>query len=375
MRPAQRPRLVGAALAALMAAGCADLFQQQSSAAPAVQAGPRSAPDDSDLWNLAPASADVLAEVDLAALRASPWSHALTESGLSGQREEGRRLFGYDIFGESERLLAVMTEAGGVPRTLTIVRGTFDPARVAAAFIAATPGAAEGRWRESPLWEGQGANGAQAVALVTPRTLVQGESNQVRAAIDAAWGIVPDARTVPLGALRRSLDADQAGPAAFIALNVTDGMRARAAGIVELPPGLATCAARIDLADDLNLDVVGVMDNAQDAAAAMIAGNVAVRQYAQNPMVRMLGLGSILQSVVLTAEGTHVHGHLRIPAERREGLADKLLAILQMVAAARDSAGPSPAPSTRPDAGTLGGSPRPPATDSAGPGPAESTRP
>ncbi len=334
-----RLRLVVGMFAALLAPGCADFMQQQSPATPAAEAGPRSAPDDSDLWNLAPASADALAEVDLAALRASPWSHALTESGLSGQREEGRRLFGYDIFGESERLLAVMTEAGGVPRTLTIVRGTFDPARVGAAFIAATPGATAGRWRDSPLWEGQGGQNAQgvaqAVALVTPRTLVQGEANQVRAAIDAAWGIVPDARTVPLGALRRSLDADHQGPAVFIALNVTDGMRARAAGVVELPPGLAICGGRVDLADDLNLDVVGVMDNAQDAAAAMIAGNVAVRQYAQNPMVRMLGFGPILQAAVLTAEGTRVHGHLRIPAERREGLSDKLLAILQMVAAAR----------------------------------------
>jgi hypothetical protein len=332
--------LVGA-LATPIVAGCADWMPQQSPSTPAHEAGPRSGPDDSDLWNLAPASADVLAEVDLAMLRASPWSHSLTESGLSGQREEGRRLFGYDIFGESERLLAVMTEAGGVPRTLTIVRGTFDPARVGAAFIAASPGATEGRWRDSPLWQGapneQGV--AQAVALVTPRTLVQGEANQVRGAIDAAWGIVPDARTVPLGDLRRSLDADHAGnqpgPAAFIALNVTDGMRARAAGMVDLPPGLAICAGRVDLADDLNLNVVGVMDNAQDAAAAMIAGNVAVRQYAQNPMVRMLGLGPILGAVVLTAEGTRVHGHLRIPAERREGLSDKLLAIFQMVAAAR----------------------------------------
>jgi hypothetical protein len=326
--------LVGA-LAAFAAISCADLMQQQSPSTPAAEAGPRTAPDDSDLWNLAPASSDVLAEVDLAALRASPWSHSLTESGLSGQREEARRLFGYDIFGESERLLAVMTEAGGVPRTLTIVRGTFDPARVGAAFIAATPGATEGRWRESRIWEGQGANSGQAVALVTPRTLVQGEANQVRGAIDAAWGIVPDARTVPLGTLRRSLGADHEGPAAFIALNVTDGMRARAAGVVDLPPGLAICAARVDLADDLNLDVVGVLDTAQDAAAAMIAGTVAVRHYAQNPMVRMLGLGRILEAVVLTAEGTRVHGHLRIPAERREGLAEKLLAILQMVAAAR----------------------------------------
>ena len=328
-------RLVVGAFAILLPPGCADFMQQQSPSTPAAQAGPLSAPDDGDLWNLAPASADVLAEVDLAALRASPWSHSLTESGLSGQREEGRRLFGYDIFGESERLLAVMTEAGGVPRTLTIVRGTFDPARVGAAFIAATPGATAGRWRDSPLWEGQGANGAQAVALVTPRTLVQGESNQVRGAIDAAWGIVPDARGLQLGAIRRSLGADHQGPAAFIAFNVTEGMRARAAGFVELPPGLALCAVRIDLGDDLNLDAVGVLDTVQNAAVAMIAGNVAVRQYAQNPMVRMLGLGPILEAVVLTVEGTRVHGHLRIPADRREGLSDKLLAILQMVAAAR----------------------------------------
>jgi hypothetical protein len=363
MTPAPRLRLhrplrlwlLGGAFAASLGTGCADWMPQQSPSTPAQQSGPRSAPDDSDLWNLAPASSDVLAEVDLAALRASPWSHSLTESGLSGQRDEGRRLFGYDIFGESERLLAVMSEAGGAPRTLTIVRGTFDPGRVGAAFMAATPGATEGRWRESPLWQGtpdaQGV--AQAVALVTPRTLVQGEANQVRAAIDAAWGMVPDARTVPLGAIRHALDADHPGtnqgPAAFIALNVTDGMRARAAGVVELPPGLAICAGRVDLADDLNMDLVGVMDNAQDAAAAMVGGNVAVRQYAQNPMVRMLGLGPILGAVVLTAEGTRVRGHLRIPAERREGLAEKLLAIFQMVAAAhREPAPDSAGPSTRP---------------------------
>ena len=330
-----RPRVVGPALLAtlltLSATGCADLFQQQSPTGAQAAAGPRSAPDDSDLWNLAPASADALAEVDIAALRTSPWSHSLTESGLSGDREEGRRLFGYDIFTEADRLLAVMSEAGGTPRTLTIVRGSFDAARVGAAFVAATPGATAARWRDSPLWEGAG----RAVALVTPRTLVQGDPDAVRGAIDAAWGIVPDARTVPLGAIRRSLDADHPGPAVFIALNVTDGMRARAAGFVELPPGLALAAARVDLGDDLNLELVGVLDTASNAAAAAAGGTLALRSYGQNPMVRMLGLGPIFNGVLLSVEGTRVHGHLRIPAERREGLAEKLLAVLQMVAAAR----------------------------------------
>jgi hypothetical protein len=339
--PERRPsRRWVAFLVAAAALGCADLFQQQPAASPGAPSGPRAAADDSDLWNLAPASSDVLAEVDLAALRTSPWSHALTESGLSGQREEARKLFGYDIFAEGDRLLVVMSEAGGTPRSMTIVRGTFDPARVGATFAAATPGAAETRWRDSPLWEGQAQGQARAVALVTPRTLVMGEPGAVRGAIDAAWGVVPDARTTPLGAVRRSLDADHPGPAAFIALNVTDGMRARAAGFVDLPPGLAVVAMRLDLGDDLNLDMVGVMDTVPDAAAAAAAGTVAVRNYAGNPMVRMLGFRSVLEAIVLGVEGTRVRGHLRIPADRREGLAEKLLAVLEMVAAAHPAAPP-----------------------------------
>jgi hypothetical protein len=334
-----RSRLAGAVIVAATALGCGDLFQQQPlTGSPGAASGPRTAPDDGDLWNLAPASADVLAEVDLAALRASAWSRSLTESGLSGQREEGRRLFGYDIFGEGERLLTVMSEASGAPRSITIVRGKFDPARVGAAFVAATPGAAESRWRESPMWEGQVQGEARAVALVTPRTLVQGEPGAVRGAIDAAWGVVPDARTTPLGAVRRSLDADHPGPAAFIALNVTDGMRARAAGVVDLPPALAIAAARLDLGDDLNMDVVGVLDTVPNAAAAAAAGTMAIRNYAGNPMVRMLGLAPVLSAVVLGVDGTRVRGHLHIPVERREGLAEKLVAVLEMVAAARSGA-------------------------------------
>jgi hypothetical protein len=335
---APRALLATGALLAAGALGCGDLFQQQPVAAgPGAPSGPRTAADDSDLWNLAPASSDVVAEVDLAALRASPWSHALTESGLSGQREEGRRLFGYDIFGDGERLLAVMSEAGGTPRSITVVRGNFDPARVGAAFVAATPGAVEGRWRDSPLWEGEAQGQPRAVALVTPRTLVQGDPGGVRGAIDAAWGVVPDARTTPLGAVRRTLDADHPGPVAFVALNVTDGMRARAAGFVDPPPALAITAARLDLADDLNLDVVGVLDTVPNAAAAAAAGTVAIRNYAGNPMVRMLGLGPILNAVVLAVDGVRVRGHLRIPADRREGLADKILAVLEMVAAAHST--------------------------------------
>src|SRR6185312_52674 len=246
-----RAPLAGVVLAAAAVVpgwGCADMFQQQQPGASASAApGPRTAPDDSDLWNLVQASADVVAEADMAALRASPWSSSIMQTNHQAQLA-GQLLFGYDIFTESDRLMQVTFDAAGAQRNLTILRGTFDPARVHAAFVAATPGATEGRWRESPIWEGNG----RAVALVTPRTLVQGDPGDVRGAIDAAWGVVPDARAVPIGAARRSLDADHPGPAAFIAFNVTEGMQGRAAsmGFGQVPPGLALGAARLDLGDD-----------------------------------------------------------------------------------------------------------------------------
>ena len=54
--------------------------------------GPRSSADDSELWNLIPGDSDAVADVDLAALRASPWSRSLMEGSLDGEREERRRV-------------------------------------------------------------------------------------------------------------------------------------------------------------------------------------------------------------------------------------------------------------------------------------------
>jgi hypothetical protein len=317
-------RLVLAALL-LAAAGCAE------TPGPAFgTASPRGSADDSDLWNMAPAVADTVAEVDLAAMRASPWTRALTESGLSGQRDESRRVYGYDPFTDGDRLLAFAIESEKAPRTITVVRGRFDAGRVGAAFAAANPNTKATRWRDSPLWEG----GGRAVALVTPRTLVAGDPADVRTAIDASWGIVPDARSGPLGELRRAMAADRDGPVSFAAVNITDALRTRAAGFAAFPAGLRRFGARVDLGQDVNLDFTGVADTAADATAAANAIVAATRMYAEGTMVRLLGLSSVLNSVAAAAEGTRLHGHVTIPAEQRERLADKLIAVLQTVAAA-----------------------------------------
>ena len=290
--------------------------------------GPRSGPDDADLWNLVPGDSEAVVDVDLAALRASPWSSALMQGNLDGERDERRRRFGYDVFTEAERMLVAGTEATGGTSTLTIARGRFEAERIGGAFVAATPGGAATQWRNSPLWEGQG----RAAALVTARTIVHGDGPRVRAAVDAAWGVIPDAGAGPLGELRRALDADKNPPAVTLAISVTEGMRGRAAGMLSLPDGLLRIGARLNLGDDLDLEGLALFDSGGHAVTAASLWTDAARTYARQQMVLLLGLGPVFEGLTVAAEGSRVHIKLHIGAERREGLADKLAAVLQALA-------------------------------------------
>jgi hypothetical protein len=307
----------------LLLAGCAET----SGGAPRPR-GPRTGADDNDLWNLVPGDTDAVVDVDLAALRASPWSSALMQGDLDGDRDERRGRFGYDVFTEAERMLVAGTEVTGGPNALTIARGRFDAERIGSAFTASTPGATATQWRQSPLWEGQG----RAVALVTPRTIVHGDSQRVRAAIDAAWGVVADANGGPLGELRRALDADKGTPAVTFAVSVTEGMRARAAGVMSVPDGLLRIGGRLNLGQDLDLEGMALFDGGGHAATATSIWRDAARTYAHQQMVMLLGLSPIFEGLTVAAEGSRVHVRLHIGAERREGLAEKLLAVLQAVA-------------------------------------------
>jgi hypothetical protein len=317
------------ALLVSLLAGCAE------TSGGAVRAqGPRTSADDAELWNLIPGDTDAVADVDLAALRASPWSRSLMQGGLDGDREERRRRFGYDVFTEAERMLVAGAEAAAGPSTLTVARGRFEGERVARAFLTATPGATATAWRGSPVWEAQGEEKTQgrAVALVTPRTLAQGEGPRVRASIDAAWGVVKDAGAGPLGEIRRALDADRNPPAVTIAISVTDGMRARAEGVMAAPDGLRQVGARLNLGDDLDLDALALFDSGAHAATAASLWGDAARGYARQQMVVLLGLGPVFDGLSVAREGSRVHVRLHIGAEKREGLAEKLLAVLQALA-------------------------------------------
>jgi hypothetical protein len=336
-------------VAAALGAGCAELPPAPVS----VAAAARTAPDDSDAWNLVPASAASLADLDLGKLRGSAWSSALVTGGFVEDREARLATFGFDVFNDADRMVVAAIDVSGQTRQMTIVVGRFEIARVAKAFATATPGAAETRWRDCRLWEApapapepgqQGTPDAQegrALALVG-RTLVQGAPETVRAAIDAAWGIVPDARSGALGALRRELGADERQPAASLALIVTDEVRARAREVLELPAGLTRVGARLDLAADLEATVEAVFDDPARANAAARRWDGDLRELAQNRMVRVMGLAPVVEGTSLALEGARVHGRLHIPEARREALSERVLLLLQALARDRGQAGAQP---------------------------------
>jgi hypothetical protein len=321
--------IVLAALAPFVAAvGCSSGAPATTGLAAGAAVGPRARADDTDLWNLIPVDADAVADVDLAALRASPWTASLvTGGGFAGDREERLGRFGYDIFSDGDRMVVVGGETVGRAQSLTVARGRFDAGRIGAALAGTTAAS----WRDGTIWQA----GAGAVALVTPRTVAQGAPDDVRTAIDAAWGVVPDARGGRLGELRRQLVADRNVPAAFIAAAVTDTVRARAAGVIELPSGLQRAAARLDVGTDLDAEAVALMTDGASAADAAASWTALLRLYARQPMIALLGLTPVLDGTQVASEGSRVHVRLHIPAAQREQLAEKLLALLQMLAAAR----------------------------------------
>jgi hypothetical protein len=157
----------------------------------------------------------------------------------------------------------------------------------------------------------------------------------VRAAVDAAWAVVPDAGAGPLGELRRALNADKNSPAVTVAISVTDGMRARAADVLVVPDGLRRLGARLDLGEDLNLEALALFDSTGHAATAASIWTDLARTYARQRMIALLGFGPVFEGLSIGAEGSRVHVRLHIGADKREGLAEKVLALLQLLAKTR----------------------------------------
>ena len=77
------------------------------------------------------------------------------------------------------------------------------------------------------------------------------------------------------------------------------------------------------------------MADARSAQQTAALWTSLVRAYARSGWSRSWGCPRCCRGLEIAAEGKRIHARLHIPAERRAELGEKLLALLQMLAAAR----------------------------------------
>jgi hypothetical protein len=240
---------------------------------------------------------------------------------------------GFDEIGDVDRALFAVSEGAAGPATLLVAQGRFSPARLAAALGA---GWVASTWRGSPLWTQTQApaRGAEAVALVTPRTLLRGEPAAVRAAIDCAWGLAADARRSAVGELRRELAAAAGDRAALVAASVvTEAMRRRVADEFALPAGLTRVGARLDLGAALRLDVLGLLATPREAAETARNLQSTLRDLRARRALAAFGITPFLSAVAVAPQGRRVRLQLVLPEDQREDLAARLTAIVDAIRA------------------------------------------
>jgi hypothetical protein len=328
-------RAGGVCLLALLA-GCATEDFTATAPATAATAAARGAPDDSELAGVVPDGAESVIELDVAQLRTSAWSQRLV-AVTDAERAAKTEAQGFDEITDVDRALFAVNDAAGRTTTLTIARGRFDPARLARAL----GGWTAGDWRGSRLWQ----RNDEAVALLTARTLIRGEPAAVRTAIDCAWGLAPDVRHSGVGELRRELLSDgDHGPAVIAATLVTQAMRKRVAGEVDLPVGLERAGARLDLGGPLQLTLFGLLATPGEATDMAHNLEVTVRDLRARRALAVFGLSAFLRDVTVVPQGRSLRARLTLPEDQRDDLATKIAFVLETIRARPQSASQSVAP-------------------------------
>ncbi len=314
-------------IALALLAGCAaeDYTAPAPVTAAAVANGPRSAPDDGNLVGIVPDGAETVLELDVAQLRTSAWSERLL-AGSDTERAAKTEAQGFDEITDVDHAVFAVNEVGGNTTTLTIARGRFDESRIARALGGWTPAS----WRGSRIWQ----RNAEAVALLTARTLIRGEPAAVRTAIDCAWGLAPDVRRSGVGELRRELlSGNDRAPAVVAASLVTEAMRKRVAGEVDLPAGLERAGARLDLGGPLELELFGLLATPVEAADMAHNLDVTLRDLRGRRALAVFGLSAFLRDVTVAPTGRSLRVRLTLPEDQREDLASKLAFVFDTIRA------------------------------------------
>ena len=334
------------AVTASLAAACADVPRLATTSVGG-QSTPRG---NDDLGALVPAGTETVLEIDLAALRASPWSRGIFASASADERARHAERRGFDEMMDVDK--AVFAGGSRDPASLTLAQGRFERDRVARAFaddLRASDGepaasSVESSWRGVSVWHDGG--GGRAIAFLTPQTLLSGPLAAVRGAIDCALGAAPDACAERgLADARSALEGGPAArPALRLAAIVTEGLRARvrgelwAEGSGDALRAVQRVGARLDVGSGLDVDVVAWLDSARDADLLAASLAALIRDLKARRALNAFGLAPFLDFRV-AARGPRVLGGLHIDEDRREDLAAKLGAVAQAIAAHKGGGG------------------------------------
>ena len=299
-------------------------------------AATRTAVDDDDLWGLVPAEAELLVWADMAQLRESPWTKSALSKSAPDQRAARAEARGFDEVADVDRLLYATVPPLREGASILIAQGRPDRERVTQAFRAQHPKTTAFDYRSVGVL----AEGEEALAFVSKRTVISGPLVAVRAAIDCGFGLARStANESWLSALRGVL-AEARGPsrhsaAMLAAVQVSPTMRSQLEAEMGEGGTLQQVGARLDLGDDLEVELAGVVSThqqAQDLAARLSA---TLREQRNRPIVFILGLQPIVDSVRFATQENRVEAGLRIPKDQRAEIAERMALVAEQLARRR----------------------------------------
>jgi hypothetical protein len=323
------------ALSAWLVVSCATPASPGSAA---VAALPRTAVDDDDLWALAPAEAELLVWADMAQLRESAWTKAALYKTAPEERAARSRARGFDEVDDVDRLLYVTVPLLREGASVLLAQGHMDRGRLGEAFQRQHPQTTTSDYRGATVL----AEGEEAIAFLTKRTVVSGPLVAVRAAIDCGLGLARSAASESwLTALQTVLGEGRGPsrrlPAVAAAVRVSSTMRAQLEADMGEGGTLEQVGVRLDLGRDLDVAMVGTVSTHQQAMDLAARVSAALREQRNRPLILVLGLQSILDGVRLGARENRVEGKLSIPEDQRTEIADRMALVADQIARRRAS--------------------------------------
>lgn len=323
------------AIGALLVASCASPALPGPSVVPAAT---RSAADDDDLWALAPAEAELLVWADMTQLRESAWTKAALTKTAPEERAARAASRGFDEIDDVDHLLYATVPPLREGASILVAQGRMDRERLSAAFRGQHPQAAASDYRGVGVL----AEGEEALAFLTKRTVVSGPLVAVRASIDCGFGLARSAASESWlsaleATLRESRGPSRRPPALAVAVRVNPTMRAQLEADMGEGGTLEQVGARLDLGSDLDVALVGLVSTHQQALDLAARVSAALRELRTRPLVFVLGLQPILDGVRFATRENRVEARLSIPEDQRAEIADRMALVAAELARRRAS--------------------------------------